>query len=62
MRTSPWPMTVGDVLLREATAEDIETLLTFRNDPQVNRFMIRTSVDPDPVSYTHLTLPTKRIV
>ncbi|MBK9477208.1 MAG: GNAT family N-acetyltransferase [Tetrasphaera sp.] len=47
MRTSPWPMTVGDVLLREATAEDIETLLTFRNDPQVNRFMIRTSVDPD---------------
>lgn len=47
MRNTPWPMTVDHVLLREATDADIETLLTFRNDPQVNRFMSRTSVDPD---------------
>ena len=30
------------LLLREANATDIEELLSFRNDPEVNRFMIRT--------------------
>lgn len=39
-------MRVGSLLLREAGAADIEHLLAFRNDPQVNRFMIRTSVEP----------------
>ena len=40
-------MRVGSLLLREATAADIERLLSFRNDPVVNRFMIRTSVEPE---------------
>ena len=39
-------MSVGSLLLREADASDIEQLLSFRNDPLVNRFMIRTSVEP----------------
>ena len=47
MLTSPWPMRVGGLLLCEADATDIERLLAFRNDAGVNRFMIRTHVDPD---------------
>lgn len=46
-RSDPWPMRSGQLVLRRAGDADIETLLTFRNDPQVNRFMLRTSVDPD---------------
>lgn len=45
--TDPWPMHAGQVLLRSATADDVERLLEFRNDPAANRFMLRTSVDPD---------------
>jgi RimJ/RimL family protein N-acetyltransferase len=44
---SPWPLRSGAVLLRDAAADDVEQLLSFRNDPDVNRFMIRTSVEPD---------------
>ena len=40
-------MRVGSLLLRAAVAVDIDHLLSFRNDPVVNRFMIRTSVDPE---------------
>ncbi|WP_030441945.1 GNAT family N-acetyltransferase [Actinoplanes subtropicus] len=47
MTSSPWPLRVGSLLLREASVGDIEHLLTFRNDPAVNRFMLRTSVDPE---------------
>lgn len=47
MVTSPWPSHAGRLLLREARESDIDELLRFRNDPAVNRFMLRTSVDPD---------------
>ena len=40
-------MDVGDLRLREATPDDVETMLGFRNDPEVNRFMMRTHVDPE---------------
>jgi RimJ/RimL family protein N-acetyltransferase len=43
---SPWPRAVGDLTLRIPTAPDIEQVVAFRNLPDVNRFMIRTSVDP----------------
>ncbi len=35
------------LLFREAVASDIEALQSFRNDPAVNHFMVRTYVDPD---------------
>ncbi|HET6626392.1 MAG TPA: GNAT family protein [Nocardioidaceae bacterium] len=54
----PWPMRVGDLLLREARESDIEQLLSFRNDPGVNRFMLRTSVDPDTFRQEWLAVPT----
>lgn len=45
--SNPWPMSVGSVLLREAREGDIEPLLLLRNDPRVNRFMLRTYVEPE---------------
>lgn len=47
MTNSPWPLRSGSLVLRYATPEDVEQLLTFRNDPGVNRFMIRTTVEPE---------------
>ena len=51
-------MRVGSLLLREARAGDIEQLLSFRNDPQVNRFMIRTSVEPEAFRREWQAVPT----
>lgn len=51
-------MRVDGLLLREADAGDIEHLLSFRNDPEVNRFMIRTSVDPAKFRQEWLAIPT----
>ncbi len=55
---NPWPMHVDGLLLREADESDIEQLLSFRNDPEVNRFMIRTSVDPAAFRQEWLAIPT----
>ncbi|MHA7157554.1 GNAT family N-acetyltransferase [Glutamicibacter endophyticus] len=44
---SPWPVELDSVTLRYPTAGDIEQVLAFRNLPEVNRFMIRTSVEPE---------------
>ena len=40
-------MRVDGLLLREAQESDVAPLLAFRNDPDVNRFMLRTYVEPD---------------
>ncbi|UFN43068.1 GNAT family N-acetyltransferase [Nocardioides okcheonensis] len=47
MHPSPWPVRVHDLLLRDPVEADTEALLAFRNDPDVNRFMVHTHVDPD---------------
>ena len=44
-QNSPWPARVGDLLFREPTEADIDAVGAFRNDPEVNRFMVQTSVD-----------------
>lgn len=44
--TSPWPVSVGDLEFRTPNESDIDQIISFRNLPEVNRFMIRTSVDP----------------
>jgi len=54
---SPWPLLVGALLLREARADDIEPLLAVRNDPVVNRFMIRTHVDEETFRREWLAIP-----
>jgi RimJ/RimL family protein N-acetyltransferase len=53
----PWPMRVGPLLLRDPTSDDIEPLLAFRNDAAANRFMIRTSVEPDIFRREWLAVP-----
>lgn len=55
---TPWPARSGSLLLREASAADIDQLLSFRNDPEVNRFMIRTSVEPNTFREEWLAVPT----
>lgn len=47
MHTPPWPLTSGPLLLREARNGDLEPMLRVRNDASVNRFMLRTSVEPE---------------
>jgi RimJ/RimL family protein N-acetyltransferase len=56
-RASPWPVRMGTLLFREATEADIEVLQSFRNDPGVNRFMVRTYVDPDDLRREWLAVP-----
>jgi RimJ/RimL family protein N-acetyltransferase len=58
MVSSPWPMRVGCLLLREAVENDIEQLLSFRNDPAANRFMLRTNVDSETFRREWLAVPT----
>lgn len=36
---------MGDLLFREPTEADVDAVGSFRNDPDVNRFMVQTSVD-----------------
>jgi RimJ/RimL family protein N-acetyltransferase len=55
---SPWPLRSGALLLRDASADDIERLLSFRNDPDVNRFMMRTRVEPATFRKEWLAAPT----
>ncbi|MEO7753550.1 MAG: GNAT family protein [Terracoccus sp.] len=57
MTTNPWPMHVGRLLLREAVEIDLEPMLTVRNDPAVNRFMLRTHVDPEQFHREWLAVP-----
>lgn len=45
--SNPWPMSVGPLLLRDASESDLDQLLSLRNDPTVNRFMLRTHVEPE---------------
>jgi len=57
MLETPWPIRVGDLLFREAGEPDLEALLAFRNDPAVNRFMVRTQVAPDELRRDWLAAP-----
>ena len=58
MTTSgPWPARVGPLLLRDPVPADIDVLLGFRNDPVVNRFMLRTHVDADTFRRELLAVP-----
>jgi RimJ/RimL family protein N-acetyltransferase len=41
-----WPRPAGSLTLRPATDSDIDQALTWRNEPAVTRWLIRTEVDP----------------
>jgi RimJ/RimL family protein N-acetyltransferase len=51
-------MRLDGLLFREAVEADIVVLQSFRNDPRVNRFMVRTYVDPDDLRREWLAVPS----
>lgn len=55
---SPWPVTVDELTFRTPVEADIPSLLAVRNLPEVNRFMVRTYVDPDELRREVLANPT----
>ena len=57
MPPSPWPVRSGDLLLRDPVEADVEALLSFRNDPAVNHFMVRTHVDPHDLRRELIAVP-----
>lgn len=42
-----WPRPAGPLLLRLPTGDDIDQVLTWRNRPDVSRWLLRTQVDPE---------------
>jgi RimJ/RimL family protein N-acetyltransferase len=51
-------MRLDGLLFREAVESDLEVLVSFRNDPGVNHFMVRTYVDPDDLRREWLAVPS----
>lgn len=49
MTTPPvtWPQQAGPLVLRPPTGADLDQVLTWRNHPDVTRWLLRTEVDPD---------------
>ncbi|WP_210418405.1 GNAT family N-acetyltransferase [Agromyces intestinalis] len=49
MRTSDvsWPIVAGPLVLRPPTSVDLDQVLVWRNRPEVTRWLLRTTVDPD---------------
>ena len=52
-------LTTGRLLLRAFEPEDLQNLYAYCSEPDTG---IHADKKPHAVSYTHLTLPTKRIV
>lgn len=42
-----WPRRTQRLTLRPVTNADIDVILTYRNDPDVQRWLLRTTVDPE---------------
>jgi RimJ/RimL family protein N-acetyltransferase len=50
-------MRLDGLVFREAVESDIAALQSFRNDPGVNHFMVRTHVDPEGLRREWLAVP-----
>jgi RimJ/RimL family protein N-acetyltransferase len=42
-----WPRPAGPLVLRPPTSDDLDQVLTWRNLPEVTRWLLRTTVDPE---------------
>lgn len=42
-----WPRAAGALVLRPPTSVDLDEVLVWRNRPEVTRWLLRTTVDPD---------------
>jgi RimJ/RimL family protein N-acetyltransferase len=57
VRLSPWPAQSGALLLRDPRPEEADQVVALRNNPVVNRFMLRTHVDPDAYAREWASIP-----
>ena len=46
-RNVTWPRTAGALDLRPPTSDDLDQVLVWRNRPEVTRWLLRTSVEPE---------------
>ena len=46
-KPTPWPRRTEHLLLRYAVASDLDVMLGYRLTPEVNRWMLSTTVDPE---------------
>ena len=51
-----------DVVIYAHVANQVAPVVAFRQGTKVDKFLFVTKYEKIAVSYTHLTLPTKRIV
>ena len=49
-----WPRPAGPLVLRPPAREDLEQVLVWRNRPEVTRWLLRTTVDPEAFTRTWL--------
>lgn len=56
----PWPKTINGVLLRDPQDADIEVIASFRNLPEVNRWMIVTHQTLDELRRNWLAVPSSQ--
>ncbi len=45
-----WPRSTERLTLRPATAADVEQILIYRSNPEVSRWMLKTTVDPAAIA------------
>lgn len=58
MTRSPWPIQRDGLVFREAVESDLPALEVLRNGTGVNRFMVRTHVEPADLRREWLATPT----
>lgn len=57
-QSHPWSKTVNGVLLRDPRDTDIDVIASFRNLPEVNRWLIVTHQTPDELRRAWLGVPS----
>lgn len=57
MPTAPWPARSGSLVLRDPRPDELGELLALRNDPAVNRWMLKTHAEPEAFRREWLAVP-----
>lgn len=57
MPARPWPARSGALVLRDPRPDELDELLALRNDPAVNRWMLKTHAEPEEFRRDWLAVP-----
>lgn len=57
MPARPWPARSGALVLRDPRPDELDELLALRNDPAVNRWMLKTRAEPEEFRRDWLAVP-----